>query len=60
MLGLGRMGSNIVRRLLEPDHPCVVFDVSPQAVKELSDEGAVGASSLADFTSRLATPRACG
>jgi 6-phosphogluconate dehydrogenase (decarboxylating) len=38
----------------------VVFDVSLQAVKELSDEGAVGASSLADFTSRLATPRACG
>jgi 6-phosphogluconate dehydrogenase len=58
MIGLGRMGSNMVRRLLERGHPCVVFDVSPQAVKELSDEGAVGASSLADFTSRLATPRA--
>jgi 6-phosphogluconate dehydrogenase len=57
MIGLGRMGANMVRRLLGRGHACVVFDVSPRAVMELSQEGAVGASSLGDFAARLATPR---
>jgi len=58
MIGLGRMGANMVRRLLDRGHECVVFDVSPRAVTELSREGAVGGSSLADFVARLAKPRA--
>ena len=45
MVGLGRMGANMVRRLLKGGHECVVFDVSPAAVKELAKEGAIGASS---------------
>ena len=49
MIGLGRMGANMVRRLLKGGHQCVVFDMSPKAVQELSQEKAVGASSLADF-----------
>jgi 6-phosphogluconate dehydrogenase len=57
MIGLGRMGANMVRRLLERGHECVVFDVSPGAVTELSREGAVGGSSLGDFAAQLATPR---
>jgi len=58
MIGLGRMGANMVRRLLEGGHQCVVFDRSPNAVKELVDEKAVGASSLADLVKKLAKPRA--
>jgi 6-phosphogluconate dehydrogenase len=58
MIGLGRMGANMVRRLLRGGHECVVFDVSPQAVQELTREKAIGASSLADLVKQLAKPRA--
>ena len=58
MIGLGRMGANMVRRLLKGGHQCVVFDVSPKAVETLVGEKAVGASSLADFVKKLDKPRA--
>ena len=58
MIGLGRMGANIVRRLMKNGHTCVVFDRSAEAVKQLAGEGAVGASSLDDFVARLTPPRA--
>jgi len=58
MIGLGRMGANMVRRLLKADHECVVFDVSPKAVEELVKEKAAGASSLQDFVKKLDKPRA--
>src|SRR5437879_10567465 len=58
MIGLGRMGANMVRRLLKGGHQCVVFDMSPKAVQELTQEKAVGASSLADFVKKLEKPRA--
>src|SRR5215469_10867796 len=58
MIGLGRMGANMVRRLLKQGHQCVVFDRSPKAVKELVDEKAVGASSLAELVQKLDKPRA--
>jgi 6-phosphogluconate dehydrogenase len=58
MIGLGRMGANMVRRLIKGGHQCVVFDMSPKAVQELVQEKAVGASSLADFVKRLDKPRA--
>jgi 6-phosphogluconate dehydrogenase len=58
MIGLGRMGANMVRRLLGGGHECVVFDVSPDAVHELAREKAVGATSLADFAAKLTRPRA--
>lgn len=58
MIGLGRMGANMVRRLLRSGHECVVFDRSPQAVADLVNEQAVGASSLADFVGKLSQPRA--
>ena len=57
MIGLGRMGANMVRRLLRGGHQCVVFDVSPDAVKALGKEGAIGASSLDDFKAKLQKPR---
>jgi 6-phosphogluconate dehydrogenase len=57
MIGLGRMGANMVRRLLHGGHQCVVFDVSPKAVAELAGEGATGASSLDDFAAKLVKPR---
>jgi 6-phosphogluconate dehydrogenase len=57
MVGLGRMGANMVRRLLHGGHECVVFDVSPDAVKMLVKEGAIGASSLDDFKAKLKKPR---
>jgi 6-phosphogluconate dehydrogenase len=57
MIGLGRMGANMVRRLMKSGHECVVFDVNADAVKDLVGEGAVGASDLGDFVSKLATPR---
>jgi 6-phosphogluconate dehydrogenase len=57
MIGLGRMGANMVRRLLKSGHQCVVFDRSPKAVDELAREKAVGASTLADFVKRLEQPR---
>ena len=58
MIGLGRMGANMVRRLLKADHECVVFDMSPKAVEELVKEKAAGASSLQDFVKQLDKPRA--
>jgi len=58
MIGLGRMGANMVRRLLKGGHPCVVFDRSPKAVQELTQDKAVGASSLAEFVKKLEKPRA--
>src|SRR5262245_20548850 len=58
MIGLGRMGANMVRRLLKGGHQCVVFDRSPKTVQELSKEKAVGASSLADLVKKLEKPRA--
>ena len=58
MVGLGRMGANIVRRLMRDGHECVVFDISPAAVQALEAEGAVGATSLADLASKLEQPRA--
>ncbi len=58
MIGLGRMGANMVRRLLKGGHQCVVFDRSPKAVEDLTKEKAVGASSLADFVKKLEKPRA--
>src|ERR1043166_1037003 len=57
MIGLGRMGANMVRRLLKGGHQCVVFDMSPKAGQELAQEKAVGASSLADFVKKLEKPR---
>src|SRR5271170_2769894 len=58
MIGLGRMGANMVRRLLNDGHHCVVFDRSRQAVAELVKEKAIGAGSLAEFAKQLAKPRA--
>ncbi len=58
MVGLGRMGANIVRRLMRDGHECVVFDVNPASVKQLVKEGATGAKSLADFAAKLTAPRA--
>ena len=58
MIGLGRMGANMVRRLMRGGHEGVVWDVNPDNVKELSDEGATGAQSLDDFVSKLSQPRA--
>jgi 6-phosphogluconate dehydrogenase len=58
MIGLGRMGSNMVRRLLKSGHQCVVFDMSPKAVEALAQEKAVGSTSLADFVKKLEKPRA--
>src|ERR1700741_3607548 len=58
MIGLGRMGANMVRRLIKKGHSCVVFDRSPQTVSELVTENAVGADSLVDLVKKLAKPRA--
>ena len=58
MIGLGRMGANMVRRLLKGGHDCVVFDMSPDAVNELAKEKATGTSSLADLVKKLEKPRA--
>jgi 6-phosphogluconate dehydrogenase len=58
MIGLGRMGGNMVRRLIRGGHECVAFDRSPEAVAELVKDNAIGASSLADFVKKLAKPRA--
>ncbi len=58
MIGLGRMGANMVRRLLRAGHQCVVYDRTPQVVQELVKERAVGADSLADLIKKLAKPRA--
>lgn len=58
MIGLGRMGANMVRRLMRAGHECVVFDVNPESVKGLAGEGAIGASSLKEFVGKLKKPRA--
>ena len=57
MIGLGRMGANMVRRLLRAGHACVVYDVHAEAVELLAKEGALGARSLADFVKQLNQPR---
>ena len=57
MIGLGRMGANIVRRLMREGHTCVVYDVNPDAVAALVGEGATGASTLEDFVAKLEVPR---
>ncbi len=58
MVGLGRMGANMVRRLMKNGHECVVFDMNPKAVQELAGDGAKGSSSFQDFVSKLTKPRA--
>ena len=58
VVGLGRMGANIVRRLMRDGHTCVVFDVNADAIKDLERGGATGASSVADFVEKLSAPRA--
>ena len=58
MIGLGRMGANMVRRLIRKGHDCVVFDRSPQVVNDLVKENAVGSGSLADLVKKLQKPRA--
>ena len=58
MIGLGRMGSNLVRRLMRGGHECVAFDVNPDAVRQLESEGAIGSNTLEEFVSRLDKPRA--
>ena len=57
MVGLGRMGANLVRRLMRDGHACVVFDTDPAAVKALEAEGATGASSIEEFVGKLTEPR---
>ena len=58
MIGLGRMGANMVRRLVRGGHQCVVYDRNVEAVQQLAKEGVTGATSLDDFVSKLTTPRA--
>jgi 6-phosphogluconate dehydrogenase len=58
MIGLGRMGANMVRRLLRGGHQCVAYDVHPQAVQALAKEGAAGAASLDELAAKLTRPRA--
>ena len=58
MVGLGRMGANMVRRLLRNGHECVVFDLNPDNVKAMATEGARGAESMDDFVAKLEAPRA--
>src|SRR5437763_13903077 len=58
MIGIGRMRTNIVRRLEKAGHKCVVYDRSADSVKQLSAEGATGANSVDDFVSKLQKPRA--
>ena len=58
MIGLGRMGANMVRRLMAAGHECVVWDPSPDPVQQLVGEGATGAASLDEFIGKLTTPRA--
>lgn len=57
MVGLGRMGANMVRRLIKGGHDCVIFDLAPSSVEELAREGATGTSSLAELSSSMAKPR---
>ena len=53
MVGLGRMGANIVRRLMRDGHECVVFDVNPDSIKQLEGEGATGGITLEEFVGKL-------
>src|SRR5882724_8703027 len=57
MVGLGRMGANMVRRLMKGGHQCVVYDRAPQAVNDLAKENATGAVSPTDLLKKLAKPR---
>jgi 6-phosphogluconate dehydrogenase len=57
MVGLGRMGANMVRRLIRKGHECVAYDVNPQAAKDLAKEGAIASASLDDFVAKLNKPR---
>ena len=58
MIGLGRMGTNMVRRLMKAGHQCVVYDLQAESVQALAKEGAVGTTSLEDFAKKLKSPRA--
>ncbi|MBO0723404.1 MAG: NADP-dependent phosphogluconate dehydrogenase, partial [Blastocatellia bacterium] len=58
MIGLGRMGGNMVRRLMRGGHPCVVFDMNPEHARRLAAEGATAAVSLGEFVAHLTPPRA--
>jgi len=58
MIGLGRMGANMARRLMRNGHQCVVYDRSPEAVTQLAGEGATGAASIAALVAALQAPRA--
>ena len=57
MIGLGRMGANLVRRLIRDGHTCVAYDVNPEAVKALEADGAIGATTIEEFVSKLTKPR---
>jgi len=57
MIGLGRMGANIVRRVMGKGHECMVYDRDPQAVKTLAGEGATGVDSVTELAKKLSTPR---
>ena len=57
MMGLGRMGANMVRRLMRDKHECVVYDINAAAVADLVKEGAVGGASLEEFVGKLSKPR---
>src|ERR687886_129814 len=58
MIGLGRMGANIVRRLMRGGHECVAYDVNADSVRQMESEGAIGSTSLEDFVGKLSKPRA--
>ena len=58
VIGLGRMGTNIVRRLMQAGHECVVYDINPKSVALLVGEGAVGAVSMQELVDKLTPPRA--
>ena len=58
LIGIGRMGDNMARRLMRDGHKCTVFDLNPENVKRLEQEGAAGASSYQDLVKKLSKPRA--
>jgi 6-phosphogluconate dehydrogenase len=60
MVGLGRMGANLVRRLMRDGNHCVVYDMNADAVKSLAGEGATGAASLGEFVEKLESRVRCG